>query len=75
MRQQIWLWLAELNVPDVDLLRSVYARAHYETNLPYGRSSPVFLTRGAKQGDIMSPLFFNLVFNALLIGLHQSAGE
>ena len=34
--------------------------------------TPVFLTRGTKQGDILSPLLFNLVFNALLIGLRQS---
>ena len=68
----VWRWLAELNVPDIDLLRSLYEGAHYEADLPYGRSSPVFLTRGTKQGDILSPLLFNLVFNALLIGLRQS---
>ena len=53
-------------------MQSLYTGAHYEADLPYGRSTPVYLTRGTKQGDILSPLLFNLVFNALLIGLRQS---
>lgn len=68
----IWRWLAELNVPDVGMLRALYEGAHYEADLPYGRSAPVFLTRGTKQGDTLSPLLFNLIFNALLVGLRQS---
>jgi hypothetical protein len=40
--------------------------------LPYGRSAPVYLLRGTKQGDLLSPLLFNLIFNALLTGLRQS---
>ena len=70
--EAVWRWLEELNVPDVDLLRSLYEGAHYEADLPYGRSAPVTLTRGTKQGDILSPLLFGLFFNALLIGLRQS---
>ena len=67
-----WRWLEELNIPDLDLLRSLYEGAHYEADLPYGRSAPVFLKRGTKQGDILSPLLFGLIFNALLTGLRQS---
>ena len=70
--EAVWRWLAELNIPDVDLLRSLYEGAHYEADLPYGRSAPVTLTRGTKQGDILSPLLFGLIFNALLIGLRLS---
>ena len=70
--EAVWRWLSELNIPDVDLLRSLYEGAHYEADLPYGRSAPVYLTRGTKQGDILSPLLFGLIFNALLIGLRQS---
>jgi hypothetical protein len=51
----LWRWLQELNVPDADLLRALYKAAHYVANLPYGRSAPVFLTRGSKQGDKLSP--------------------
>jgi len=58
--EALFRWLEELQVPDVDLIRSLYTRAHYEADLPYGRSAPVFLLRGTKQGDILSPLLFNL---------------
>jgi len=70
--EAVWRWLTELNIPDVDLLQSLYEGAHYEADLPYGRSASVYLTRGTKQGDILSPLLFNLIFNALLIGLRRS---
>jgi hypothetical protein len=65
----LWRWLRELNVPDVDLLQALYKAAHYVADLPYGRSAPVFLTRGSKQGDKLSPLLFSLLFNALLHAL------
>ena len=62
-------WLRELNVPDVDLLQALYKEAHYVADLPYGRSARVYLTRGSKQGDKLSPLLFSLLFNALLQAL------
>ena len=33
----VWRWLAELNVPDTDLRRSLYEGAHSEADLPYVR--------------------------------------
>ena len=64
----LWRWLRELNVPDVDLLQALYKEANYHdvADLPYGRSARVYLTRGSKQGDKLSPLLFSLLFNALL---------
>ena len=38
-----------LNVPDIDLLQSLYQEAHNMADLPYGRSAPAFLTRACKQ--------------------------
>ena len=70
--EALFRWLDELRVPDLDLLRALYNNAHYEADLPYGRSAPVYMLRGTKQGDILSPTLFNLFFNALLIGLRQS---
>ena len=67
--QGLWAWLRELNIPDVDLLQALYREAHYVADLPYGRSAPVPLTRGSKQGDKLSPLLFSLLFNALLLAL------
>jgi len=63
--EALFRWLEEMQVPDVDLIRSLYNWAHYEADLPYGRSAPVYLLRGTKQGDILSSLLFNLVFTAL----------
>ena len=68
----LWRWLRELNIPDVDLLQALYRQAHYVADLPYGRSAPVYLTRGSKQGDKLSPLLFSLLFNALLLALKAS---
>ena len=65
----LWRWLKELNVPDIDLLQSLYSGAYYNAGLPYGRSAEVALARGQKQGDKSSPLLFGLVFNALLLAL------
>ncbi len=47
----LWRWLRELNVPDIDLLQSLYSGAYYQADLPYGRSADVVLSRGQKQGD------------------------
>ena len=68
----LWRWLKELNVPDIDLLQSLYSGAYYQADLPYGRSAEVVLSRGQKQGDKSSPLLFGLVFNALLLALKAS---
>jgi ribonuclease HI len=65
----LWRWLRELNVPDIDLLQSLYSGAYYQADLPYGRSAEVVLSRGQKQGDKSSPLLFDLIFNALLLAL------
>ena len=65
-------WLRHINIPDVDLLQSIYEGAHYVADLPYGKSASVLLTRGAKQGDKLSPLLFSLVFNALLLALKKA---
>jgi hypothetical protein len=32
----LWLWLSELNVPDVDLLLSLYDQSYYVADLLYG---------------------------------------
>ena len=45
-----------------DVLQALYERAYYEAD-------PIYLTRGQKQGDKLSPLLFNLIFNALLLAL------
>ncbi len=56
--EALWRWLRELNVPDVDLLRSRYDQLYDVADLPYGQSAPIPLTRGTKHGDKLSPLLF-----------------
>ena len=51
-------------MPDIDLLRSLYHESSYVADLPYGKSAPIPLTRGTKQGDKLSPLFFDLIFSS-----------
>ena len=70
--EALWRWLRELNVPDVDLLRSLYDQSYYVADLPYGQSAPIPLTRGTKQGDKLSPLLFSLIFNCLLLALRAT---
>ena len=70
--EALWRWLRELNVPDVDLLRSLYDRSYYVADLPYGQSAPIPLTRGTKQGDKLSPLLFGIIFNCLLLALRAT---
>ena len=45
------------------------SQAYYESDLPYRRPLPIYLDRGQKQGDQLSPLLFGLIFNALLFAL------
>jgi hypothetical protein len=52
----LWRWLQELNVPDIDLLQSLYSGAYHQVDLPYGRSAEVVLLHGQKQGDKSSRL-------------------
>jgi hypothetical protein len=42
--EALWQWLKEQNVPDIDLLQSLYSGAYYQADLPYGRSAQVVLT-------------------------------
>jgi hypothetical protein len=58
--EALWQWLERLGIPDIDLLRSLYRSAFYRAQLPYGTTARIQLTRGRKQGDLISPLLFEL---------------
>ena len=68
----LWQWTRKLNIPNVDLLHSLYQEAHYMADLPYSSSAQVFLTRGGKYGGKLSPKHFNLLFFALLLALRAA---
>jgi len=67
--EPLWQWLEMIGIPDVDLLRSLYKDAYYTADFPYGKTAHVQLTRGKKQGDLISPLLFELTFNIYLLAL------
>jgi hypothetical protein len=67
----IWAWLQAMNVPDIQLLQNIYKGTYCQADTPFGMSAPIFLTRGTKQGDCLSPLLFSLLFNALLTKLSK----
>jgi hypothetical protein len=70
--EAIWAWLTAMRIPDVDLLRQVYKGSFFQADTPYGMSAPLYLGRGTKQGDGLSPLLFILVFNALMNSIRNS---
>jgi hypothetical protein len=70
--EALWAWLTALGVPDVDLLRHIYRDSFFQADTPYGKSAAVFLSRGTKQGDGLSPLLFILIFDALLTHLRTN---
>ena len=59
-------------MPDVDLLQSVYDHSHCTADLPHCKTALISLTRGTEQGDKLSPLLFDLVFNGLLLALRAT---
>ncbi|NBO64558.1 MAG: hypothetical protein EBU88_06900 [Acidobacteria bacterium] len=72
--EALWRWLDLIGVPDVDLLRSLYKDAFYRAEFPYGSTANIHLTRGKKQGDLISPLLFELLFNVYLLALEATSG-
>ena len=65
----LWRYLTLIGMPDVDMLQDIYAGSRYKAQTTYGATAEVLLTRGAKQGDTLSPLLFSLLFNPLLLAL------
>ena len=67
--EAIWECLEAIGVPNIDLLQDIYSDTHYQADTPYGMSAKIFLSRGTKQGDCLSPLLFIIVFNQLTASL------
>ena len=68
----LWVVMEELNIPDVDLLRALYANATVrltpgrgESNVDAGGATMTFDT-GMAQGSALSPLLFLIFMNTLL---------
>ena len=44
----------------------LYEGSFFQVDSDFGRTARVYLTRGVKQGDCLSPLLFDLIFDAML---------
>ena len=60
---------------DVEVIRSIYKDAYYAAETSYGRTTNIPLTRGTKQGNVLSPCIFGICISALLKMLEKLAPE
>ncbi|KAL4543335.1 hypothetical protein Ndes2437B_g01177 [Nannochloris sp. 'desiccata'] len=68
--------MSQLGFPQdvIDVLKSLYTDAATILVTPLGRSTAIPQASGAAQGDIPSPLLFNIAIEPLLQWLHQNKG-
>jgi hypothetical protein len=61
----LWAILEVYNIPDMDLLKSLYE--HTTVRLPHSDmgSAKIMFNTGVAQGSVHSPLLFSLFINAL----------
>ena len=64
----LWSVLKAYGIPgqDVDYLERLYSGSRFSVQGPFGRTGQVHTHAGVNQGDVASPLLWNLVVNALL---------
>ena len=55
---------------EVAYLRALYSGSRFQVRGPFGDTAEVFTHAGVNQGDITSPLLWNLVINAMLRYIH-----
>ena len=51
---------------EVDYLQTLYTGSKFRIRGPFGDTADVYTHAGVNQGDITSPLLWNLVINAML---------
>lgn len=68
----IWSLLRAYGIPetDVQFLEKLYQGSSFAVSGPFGKTAEIHTHAGVNQGDITSPLIWNLVINALLRYLH-----
>ena len=68
----IWSLLRAYGLPELDVqfLEKLYHGNSFAVSGPFGKTAEISTHAGVNQGDITSPLIWNLVINALLRYLH-----
>ena len=64
--------LRAYGIPDVDLLETLYRASPFQVVTPFGSTAKIQVGRGCRQGDVLSPLIFDLFVNVLLRYLNES---
>ena len=66
--QVVWSILRAYGLPeaDVHMLETLHAGSRYSIHGPFGTTAQIHTHTGINQGDITSPLIWNLVVNALI---------
>jgi hypothetical protein len=70
--EALFMAMEKFGVPDVDLFRMMYRAAPYVVSNAFGDTAKINVGRGTRQGDVLSPLIFDLFVNVLLRYLDSS---
>ena len=70
----LWSLMRDFNVPDVDLLESLYNHTSIYLPTPEGLGPPIKLSTGVAQGSVLSPMLF-LIFITAVSHLLKTTGQ
>jgi hypothetical protein len=70
----LWALMKSFEIPDVDLLESLYKHTSIYLPTPEGPGAQIKLSTGVAQGSVLSPMFF-LIFITVASRLLKATGQ